>query len=66
MRRILIPFAALVALGLMGCQGKTEYKVDKNDPSSVENASKVEPVPMRSDGTPLSEVNGQAEPPKKN
>lgn len=66
MRRSLIPFIALVALGLCGCQGKTEYKVDKDDPSSVANASKVEPVPMRSDGTPLSEVNGQPEPPKKN
>ena len=56
----------IVSLGIAcgGCQGKQEYTVDKNDPGSVENASKVEPVPMRSDGTPLN-PNGQPVPPAK-
>ena len=56
MRSIYLGLIALVALATIGCQGgKEEYKVDANDPSSVENASKSEPVVMSQDGTPVGQ-----------
>lgn len=65
MRKVLM-LLALGTLLLVGCQPKKEeWKVDPNDPTSVENSSKNEPVPMRSDGVPLEQGGGAPEPPAK-
>ncbi len=67
MKKLSLVCITVGLVAVWGCKGgDSSYKVEKDDPTSVENASKVEPIPMRSDGTPLSEVNGQPEPPKKN
>ncbi len=41
-----------------GCNNNKGYTVDKNDPASVENASKSPPITLNGDGSPV--VEGQA------
>ena len=54
MKRVALLLLIASAFALSGCKGSDAgYKVDQNDPSSVANASKTEPVPMNSDGTPV-------------